>query len=47
MDRSHQQWLPPPRFQPAPQPGLPAPPPPRRTGIKRFTGPLFFGLLAR
>src|SRR5687767_909676 len=45
MDRSHQQWLPP-QFQPAPQPELPAPPPPRRTGIKRFAGPLIFGLLA-
>ena len=48
MDRSHQQWLPPlaPQLQPVPEPGLPAPPPPRRSGIRRFTGPLFFGLLA-
>src|SRR5215216_3166657 len=48
MDRSHQPWLPPlaPQLQPAQQPELPAPPPPPRSGIKRLTGPLFFGLLA-
>ena len=48
MDRSHPQWLPPlaPQLQPSPPPDLPAPPPPRRSGIKRFTGPLLFGLLA-
>src|SRR5918995_269858 len=48
MDRSHPQWLPPlaPQPQPSPPPDLPAPSPPRRSGIKRFTGPLIFGLLA-
>ena len=48
MDRSPPQWLPPlaPQPQPSPPPDLPAPSPPRRSGIKRFTGPLIFGLLA-
>ena len=46
MDRSHQPWLPPLAPQPVPDPARPAPPPPRRTGIKRFTGPLLVGLLA-
>ncbi len=46
MDRTPQPWLPPLAPQPATHPELPAPPPPRRTGIKRYTGPLLFGLLA-
>ena len=46
MDRSPPQWLPPLSPQPVPEPPRPAPPPPRRTGLKRFTAPLFFGLLA-
>ena len=46
MDRSQPQWLPPLSPQPVPEPPRPAPPPPRRTGLKRFTAPLFFGLLA-
>jgi Zn-dependent protease len=45
MDRSQPQWLPP-AYEPAPPPPTPAPPPPRRAGIKRFTTPIFFGLLA-
>jgi Zn-dependent protease len=44
MDRSQPQWLPP-AYEPAPPPPTPAPPP-RRAGIKRFTTPIFFGLLA-
>jgi Zn-dependent protease len=46
MDRPQSQWLPPLSPQPVPEPSLPASPPPRRTGLRRFTGPLFIGLLA-
>ena len=46
MDRSQHPWLPPLAPQPATEPTLPAPQPPRRTGAKRLGGPLFFGLLA-
>jgi Zn-dependent protease len=45
MDRSQSQWLPPAAYEPAPPPPTPAPPP-RRSGFKRFTTPIFFGLLA-
>ena len=44
MDRPNSHWLPPVAFQPAPP--APAPAPPKRTGIKRFVTPIFFGLLA-
>src|SRR6187200_3147887 len=46
MDRPQSRWLPPLAPQPVPEPSLPAYPPPRRTGLRRFTGPLFVGLLA-
>ena len=46
MDRPQSQWLPPLSPRPVPEPSLPGPPPPGRTGIRRFTGPLFVGLLA-
>ena len=46
MDRPQSRWLPPLAPQPVPEPSLPASPPPRRTGLRRFTGPLFVGLLA-
>jgi Zn-dependent protease len=45
MDRSQSQWLPPHVPQPV-EPAVPAPPPPGRTGLRRFAGPLLFGLLA-
>jgi Zn-dependent protease len=45
MDQPKSQWLPPVAFEPA-QPPTPAPAPPKRTGIKRFVTPIFFGLLA-
>ena len=46
MDPSRQPWLPPLAPQPVPEPPAPASPPPPRTGIKRFTGPLFVAALA-
>jgi Zn-dependent protease len=46
MDPSRQPWLPPLAPQPVPQPPAPASPPPPRTGIKRFTGPVFVAALA-
>src|SRR5688572_21309767 len=46
MDRSQPQWLPPLAPQPVPEPSVPGPPPPGRTGIRRYAGPLFLGLLA-
>jgi Zn-dependent protease len=45
MDRSQSQWLPPHVPQPV-EPAVPAPPPPGRTGLRRFGGPLLLGLLA-
>ena len=42
MDRTQTQWLPPSGLAPAPAPA----PPPKRTGIKRFATPIFFGILA-
>jgi len=46
MDPSRQPWLPPLAPQPVPEPPAPASPPPPRTGIKRFSGPLFVAALA-
>ena len=41
MDRQQPQWLPPQPFQPAYEPVAPAPaPPPRRSGVRRWLGPI-------
>ncbi len=44
MDRTQTQWLPPTGYEPAPA-RTPAPPP-RRSWLKRFATPIFFGILA-